>query len=214
VTGVKTTTPLAGRVFVSIQERQAGYITIRNQYREGMKEVLSELSNRFELHLLSGDNDSELNNLLAFFPSREHLQFNKSPKEKLEYVRNLKAAGKKVLMIGDGLNDAGALRESDCGISIADDIYHFSPACDAILESGQFKHLPDFLAFTRTTMRIVMVSIILSFLYNVVGLSFAVTGNLSPVVSAILMPLSSVTIVAFVTGSILISARFTKMDVN
>jgi P-type Cu+ transporter len=214
VTGIKTSTSVASRVFVSIQGRQAGFITIRNQYRDGMKEVLSELAKRFELHLLSGDNDSELNNLLAFFPSKDHLHFNKSPKEKLEYVRKLKATGKKVLMIGDGLNDAGALRESDCGISIADDIYHFSPACDAILESGQFNHLPDFLAFTRTTMRIVLLSIVLSFLYNVIGLSFAITGNLSPVISAILMPLSSVTIVAFVTVSVLISASLSKMSIK
>ena len=140
------------------------------------------------------------------------MNFNKSPKDKLEYIRDLKLSGKKVLMIGDGLNDAGALRESDCGISIADDIYHFSPACDAILESGQFNQLPRFLKFSRTSMRIVFISMALSFLYNVVGLSFAITGNLSPVVSAILMPLSSITIVAFVTLSIFISARLSNFD--
>ena len=111
-------------------------------------------------------------------------------------------------MIGDGLNDAGALRESDCGISIADDIYHFSPACDAILESKQFKHLPGFLSFSRIAMRIVFISVVLSFLYNVVGLSFAISGNLRPEISAILMPLSSVSIVTFVTLSVSLSARF------
>ena len=214
VTGSAAMAASGGRTFISMDDEVLGFIGINNQYREGMKEVLSELAQRYELHLLSGDNDAELSNLLAFFPSRDHLNFNKSPREKLEYIRNLKASGKKVLMIGDGLNDAGALRESDCGISIADDIYHFSPACDAILESGQFRHLPDFLAFSRTGMRIVFLSMGLSFLYNVVGLSFAITGNLSPVVSAILMPLSSVTIVAFVTLSVLISARFSKFDVN
>ena len=145
---------------------------------------------------------------LHFSPSKDHLHFNQSPKDKLEYIRNLKASGKRVLMIGDGLNDAGALRESDCGISIADDIYHFSPACDAILESKQFKHLPGFLSFSRIGMRIVFISVVLSFLYNVVGLSFAITGNLLPEVSAILMPLSSVSIVAFVTVSVSLSARF------
>jgi Cu+-exporting ATPase len=214
VNAVRTVSAEGTRVYVSIDDQVAGFIGISNQYRAGMKEVLSELALRYELHLLSGDNDAELPNLLAFFPSRNHLNFNKTPREKLEYIRNLKASGKKVLMIGDGLNDAGALRESDCGISIADDIYHFSPACDAILESGQFSHLPGFLNFSRTAMRIVFFSIGLSFLYNVVGLSYAITGNLSPVVSAILMPLSSVTIVAFVTLSVLISARFSSFDVK
>jgi Cu+-exporting ATPase len=212
VTGTITLSSSSGRTFISMDGSVLGYIGMMNHYRDGMKEVLSELATRYELHLLSGDNDAELSNLLAFFPSRDHLNFNKSPKDKLEYIRALKAAGKRVLMIGDGLNDAGALRESDCGISIADDIYHFSPACDAILESGQFRYLPDFLRFSRKSMRIVFISMGLSFLYNVVGLSFAITGNLSPVVSAILMPLSSVTIVAFVTLSVLISARFSKFE--
>ena len=208
VTGTRSEAPAAGRVFISVDREQGGFIGINNQYREGMKEVLQELALRYELHLLSGDNDAELPNLLAFFPSKDHLHFNQSPKDKLEYIRNLKASGKRVLMIGDGLNDAGALRESDCGISIADDIYHFSPACDAILESKQFKHLPGFLSFSRIGMRIVFISVVLSFLYNVVGLSFAITGNLLPEVSAILMPLSSVSIVAFVTVSVSLSARF------
>ncbi len=212
ITALKLNSSPGSRVFVSCDGKILGCIGISNQYREGMKEVLSELANRYELHLLSGDNDGELPYLLSFFPSRDHLNFNKSPKAKLEYIRNLKASGKRVLMIGDGLNDAGALRESDCGISIADDIYHFSPACDAILESGQFRNLPRFLDFSRTSMRIVFLSMGLSFLYNVVGLSFAITGNLSPVVSAILMPLSSVTIVAFVTVSVLISARFSQFE--
>ena len=210
VMGTTTLPSVAGRVYISIDDRSAGFIDIKNQYRDGMREVLSELAQRYELHLLSGDNDAELPTLLAYFPSRDHLHFNQSPKDKLEYIRRLKSSGKRVLMIGDGLNDAGALRESDCGISIADDIYHFSPACDAILESAQFQKLPGFLSFSRTAMRIVFLSIILSFLYNVVGLSFAITGNLSPVVSAILMPLSSVSIVTFVTVSVSLSARFSK----
>jgi len=212
VTGATAANDSSGRVFISVDEQMLGFVRIKNHYRDGMKEVLSELAKRYELHLLSGDNDAELANLLAFFPSRDHLNFNKSPKDKLEYIRQLRVSGKRVLMIGDGLNDAGALRESDCGISIADDVYHFSPACDAILESGQFRNLPWFLRFSQTAMRIVFISIGLSFLYNMVGLSFAVTGNLSPIVSAILMPMSSVSIVAFVTLAVYVSARLRRMN--
>ena len=105
-------------------------------------------------------------------------------------------------MIGDGLNDAGALRESDCGISIADDVFHFSPACDAILESAKFQNLAEYIRFCKFSIKIVKLSLGFSFLYNFIGLSFAVTGNLTPVVSAILMPLSSVTVVGFITLSI------------
>ncbi len=136
VAGRTTNGTAGGRVFISADGTLAGYIGMRNHYRVGMEEVLPELAKRYELHLLSGDNDAELHNLLAFFPSADHMHFNASPQDKLAYIRSLKASGRRVLMIGDGLNDAGALRESDCGISMADDIYHFSPACDAIVAGG------------------------------------------------------------------------------
>ena len=102
-------------------------------------------------------------------------------------------------MIGDGLNDAGALNESDLGISIADDVFSFSPACDAILEANKFKFLPDFLFKSKSSVNVVYASFALSLIYNIVGLSFAVTGQLSPIIAAILMPVSSVSVVAFVT---------------
>lgn len=207
VTGNRPGKYVPGAVYVSIDGRQTGQIVVSNRYRDGVSEVISALAGRYDLHLLSGDNDAERETLLGFFPSAAQMHFNCSPKDKLEYIQALRSQGKRVMMIGDGLNDAGALHESDCGISVADDIYHFSPACDAILESSQFSRLPAYLAFTRTSMRVVYTSIILSFFYNVIGLSYAVTGNLSPVVSAILMPMSSVTIVAFVTLSVTVLAR-------
>jgi Cu+-exporting ATPase len=105
------------------------------------------------------------------------------------------------------LNDAGALAESNVGIIIADDVHNFSPACDAILQSGNFSKLDRFLRFTHTSRRIVYYSFALSFLYNLVGLSFAVQGNLSPIIAAVLMPLSSVSVVAFATFSVALAAR-------
>ncbi len=190
------------RVFISVNEQPKGYILLRNRYRDGMEEVFKALENRFGLHLLSGDQDSERTSLSKFFPSPGNMHFNQSPTDKLNYIRSLKAEGKKVLMVGDGLNDAGALRESDCGVSIADDVYLFSPSCDAILESGQFRSLSRYLRFSRDSIRIVKMSMGFSLIYNLAGLSFAVTGHLTPIVSAILMPVSSVTVVGFITLSI------------
>lgn len=214
ITNTESKTPVPGKIYISFNDKFLGYAVIKNQYRAGMSEVLLKLAGKYELHLLSGDNDAELPVLRNYFPSVEHLNFNQTPQDKLHYINNLKKNGKRVLMVGDGLNDAGALRESDCGISIADDVYHFSPACDAILESGQFHRLPDFLAFTKRSMKIVYLSIGFSFLYNLVGLSYAISGKLSPVVSAILMPLSSVSVVAFVSLTVFLTARFYHLSLK
>ena len=102
-------------------------------------------------------------------------------------------------MTGDGLNDAGALMQSDVALTIANKVYHFSPASDAVLEAGKFNQLAKFIQFTKTSLHIVKISFIISFFYNIIGIAFAISGNLSPVVAAILMPISSVSVVAFAT---------------
>jgi P-type Cu+ transporter len=198
---------LKTQVFIFIHDRVLGYYQIENSYRPGLKEVISQLSKKYILHLLTGDNEAEKANLLPLFNDENTLHFNQSPSDKLTYIKNLKNQGKSVLMIGDGLNDAGALNESNVGITIADDVYHFSPACDAILESSKFDSLYKFISFSRTSMNIVRISFILSFLYNLVGLYFAVQGLLTPIFAAILMPISSVSVVAFASLSVAFMAK-------
>jgi Cu+-exporting ATPase len=110
-------------------------------------------------------------------------------------------------MIGDGLNDAGALNESNVGIVIADNVFNFSPACDAILQSDQFPKLDEFIRFTNQSLKIVKAGFLISFLYNLVGLSFAGQGNLTPIVAAILMPISSVSVVVFASFSVSLASK-------
>ncbi len=195
------------KVWVSINNKVLGHLTIKNKYRPGLKKVLNDLGKEYDLHLLSGDNDSEKPNLLPLFKDEKYLNFKQSPSDKHGYVEKLKSDGKVVIMIGDGLNDAGALKESDVGITIADNIYHFSPACDAILDANRFDNLAKYIRFTKISMNIVKVSFAISFLYNIVGISFAAMGLLTPIISAILMPLSSVSVVAFVTLATILMAR-------
>jgi len=197
----------SSRVFVSVNGLGRGFITIRNEYRAGMENVIKGLGAKYGLHLLSGDNDAEKANLLPLFGDEGALHFRQSPKEKLFYIEKLKSTGKKILIGGDRLNDGGALKESHVGITIADNVYHFSPACDGILDSDHFDKLPRFIAFSRIAMQIVIAGFIISFIYNIIGIAFAAAGLLTPLLSAILMPLSSVTAVAFATFATILLSR-------
>lgn len=102
-------------------------------------------------------------------------------------------------MLGDGLNDAGALMQSDVGIAVSDNTSRFTPACDAILDGACINRIDKLLSYAKAGKKIVTASFILSILYNIAGLSFAVSAGLSPLVAAILMPVSSISIILFVT---------------
>jgi Cu+-exporting ATPase len=194
-------------VWVFLEDEIAGHFQLENEYRPGLYELIQKLNKTHELHLLTGDNDAEKANLVKFFGTEKNLHFNQSPTDKLDYIRSLQKQGKKVLMIGDGLNDAGALNESNVGIVIAGNVFNFSPACDAILQSKQFARLNEFIQFTHQSMKIVKAGFLISFLYNLIGLSFAVQGALTPIVAAILMPISSVSVVLFASFSVSLSAK-------
>ncbi len=195
-------TATESRVYISVNREQLGYFSIGNSYRTGLEKVIEDLGKRFDLHLISGDNDAESQRLRALFGPKAELLFNQSPTEKRDFIKKLQSEGKNVLMIGDGLNDAGALAASDTGISIADDVFSFSPACDAILEASKFDQLSRFLQFTHLSFWVVWISFTISFLYNLIGIGFAVMAMLSPLFAAILMPLSSVSVVLFASLSI------------
>ena len=189
---------ISSEVYVSVNNLLAGFYTLSNQYRPGFENVLNSLKKAFNLFLVSGDNDSEADNLAPYF-KRDNLLFNQNPADKADFISALQKKDHNILMTGDGLNDAGALMQSDVSLTVADKAYHFSPASDAVLEAAQFQKLANFIGFTRTSINIVKMSFLISFLYNIIGIGFAITGNLSPIVAAILMPLSSVSVVAFAT---------------
>lgn len=193
-------------VYVTMDGVLLGYYTFFNVYRSGLKQILSELDDR-KLAVLSGDNSHEEARLVELLGEHAALNFNQSPIQKLEYVEQLKNQHHQVMMVGDGLNDAGALRQSDVGIALTNSITNFSPSCDAILDATSFDKLGLFLRFSKTTMRIILATFAVSLVYNVVGLTLAVQGLFSPIVSAILMPISSLSVIIFATLSVKIAAK-------
>ena len=187
-------------VHVVMDKIHIGKFSVQNQYKQGVAEMvynIEALGNK--MFVLSGDNDSEKENLAKIFGPATRLCFNQSPQQKLDFVKNLQHGGKNVLMLGDGLNDAGALMQSNVGIAVSENSAQFSPASDAILDGTKVLLLDKFISYAKAGKNIVMASFILSILYNVVGLSFAVQGILSPMIAAILMPASSISIVLFVS---------------
>ncbi|MCK0124316.1 heavy metal translocating P-type ATPase metal-binding domain-containing protein [Gelidibacter sp. F2691] len=186
-------------VHISSNNTYKGKYTFYNSYRKGLAQLFNTLKKQYDLAILSGDNEGELENLKKLLPVRTKMLFNQKPDDKLEYIKFHQSEGAKVMMIGDGLNDAGALAQSNVGIALSENVNVFSPACDAILDADKFNNLGDFLGLSKSAIKIVNWSFMLSLFYNVIGVYFAVTGQLAPVIAAILMPLSSISVVVFTT---------------
>ncbi len=197
------------RVYVKENENILGYFLFKNLYRTGVPAMMTSLKTNYRLHILSGDNELEKDNLENMLPEGSSILFNQKPIDKLNYIKSLQAENKKVLMMGDGLNDAGALKQSDMGVVISENIYNFSPASDGILSAENLTLLPQFLAFSKKTITVLKWCFAFSIMYNSIGLGFAITGNLTPLVAAILMPISSISVV--ILSVFLIQFRYSKL---
>jgi Cu+-exporting ATPase len=187
-------------VHVALNGNHRGSYTLSNALRPEAGEVIKKLSANYGLALLSGDNEKQRPRFHQLFGNSDRLHFNQSPRNKLEFIRQLQIAGKTVMMAGDGLNDAGALKQSDVGVAVVESIGAFSPASDVIMAASMVPRLDRVLRFAKSSVRVVRLSFVISALYNVAGISIAARGLLSPVICAILMPLSSVTVIACACG--------------
>lgn len=194
-------------VYITKNEVFLGKYIFKNEYRDNLSTLFTDLDH-YQIHILSGDNSSEENQLKRMIPNVSGMAFNQSPEDKLNYIKNLQDQHQKVAMLGDGLNDAGALKQSNVGIAIADDTNSFTPSSDVIMAGEKLIDFKKYLLFSKEAMTIVKLTFGISFMYNIIGLGFAVTGHMSPLFAAILMPISSISVVAFT--SITTWARSTK----
>lgn len=181
------------QLYIQIGGISVGFIEFPWVYRAGIEVMIHQLQAKYKVYLLSGDKQAHAGSILDWFPDPSTYQFECSPMDKMKFIQTLQDQGKRVAMIGDGLNDAGALRQSHVGIAISDDHLHFTPASDAILNGEQLAQLPKYLAFSKFGLKLIKLSFLLSLVYNAIGLSYAVQGDLSPLIAAILMPVNSIT---------------------
>jgi Cu+-exporting ATPase len=198
-------------VFAAVDGELLGAFELENTLRPEVERLIEQLGGRFELALLSGDNEREAARFKKIFGERAVLKFSQSPADKLDYIRELQQRGRKVMMVGDGLNDAGALKQSDVGVAVVEQAGVFSPASDVILDAAELPRLATVLDYSRSAARVVRAGFAISALYNVVGVGIAAAGFLAPVYCAILMPISTVTIVFFATGAAAWTARSARL---
>ncbi len=207
VTGGWPELPAGGAVYIAFEGRCVGAFTLANTLRPEVEGLLRDLGQHFHLALLSGDNEREREHFEALFGQGARLHFNQSPREKLSFVRSLQENHRSVMMVGDGLNDAGALRQSDVGVAIVEGVGKFSPASDVIMDASVVPGIGRILDFSRRSARVVRAGFLISAAYNIVGVVIAAAGLLSPIVCAILMPLSSISVVLFAVGATRLAAR-------
>ncbi len=192
-------------VHVSFGGVHRGHFAIRKQARSGIVEAVRRLGASLRVGLITGDHQVDPD-LAEVFPIGS-IRMRCAPDEKSEAVKGLQRDGRRVLMVGDGLNDAGALAQADVGVTVTETTAALTPASDAIMDADSLQQLPHFLRMTRRARRIVLASLCISLLYNITGVSIAVAGHMTPLFAAILMPLSSVSVVGFVTVATMIAAR-------
>lgn len=190
-------------VWCAVQDRVLGCWRFRSRLRPETEPALQKWQREgVRLALLSGDQARERDRFAPLFGPDAAMLFEQTPEAKLERIRAWRAEGRVVMMVGDGLNDAGALQASDVGVAVTAGPGEFSPASDVILEGCRLDRLPRAWRLARTTVRVVWGCIGVSLLYNTVGITLAAQGLLAPWICAVLMPLSSISVVALAVGGV------------
>ena len=181
----------ATAVLLAIDGQLAGRFLLVDQLREGARRVVSELiAERMELCLISGDHQNTVDSIGTDIGLLSALG-EMTPDQKLEHVTTLLRQGRRVLMVGDGVNDAPALAAAtvSCSLSGSSDIALEN--ADVIITGDDLSRITTAYRISRETMRIIKQNLLWAFVYNIIGIPLAMAGLLTPVYAAVAMTASS-----------------------
>jgi Cu+-exporting ATPase len=205
---VATESNESSKIWLAIGFEIKGYFQFSSALRPNLNRSLRVFEGKKNIAVLSGDSEGDRYLVADILPQTAQLYFNHKPKEKKEKIEKWKKKGHSILMLGDGLNDAGALLAADIGVAVAADISYFTPGSDAIILGNKLPQLSRFFAIAHNMRSLIWWSFAISIIYNIIGLSYAVTGSLNPIIASVLMPSSSISIVLFTwLGSIIIAKK-------
>lgn len=185
--------PNVTSIHVMVNGVNLGYFQIGLTVRSGIDKLMTVLHSKFKVYLLSGDpnlNKADYANLVA----EKNIIKNASPAEKSAFVESCTNESP-TIMIGDGINDSLAFNKASVGLAVVEETGAFFPSCDGIIEAQRLTDLNGFIDYAKYSKIVLWSCFAFSLAYNIVGLYFAVNLLLTPLFAAVLMPLSSVSVV-------------------
>lgn len=182
-------------VHAAVNGHYVGCWSAQSSVRHGIETSIQRLhSDGVKTFLASGDTNREAALFASVFAQSEMI-FSASPETKRLLVEKLRGEGHHVLMMGDGLNDSVAMSSADVAVAVTDATATLVPACDVIIDGDSAHHIDVLIRYSRTMKNFIFINLGVSVLYNAVGLSLAVSGMLTPLAAAVLMPVSNLTVI-------------------
>lgn len=184
------------KIFVAINNKIAGFIELEDQIKPKAKEVIEKLKERnIEVIMLTGDNKNSASNV-AKETGITSFYANQLPKDKIDFITKIQNEGKKVMMIGDGINDAPSLVKSDIGLAISNATDISTEASDIAMITSDLDVLIKLFNIGSESAKTLKMNLFWAFSYNFIGIPLAMTGLLKPILAAALMAISSLLIVS------------------